>query len=114
MPSTSKVIAVVSDQALLRSIEFALEAHGYRVDSFSTWLGGRAASSEALCMVVDSGVLNNDPDAGSGLDNPPMRVLLLTDGPRSPITNPEVRSLEKPISGADLIATVDAMRTAAT
>lgn len=108
------MIAVVSDQALLRSIEFALEAHGYRVDSFSTWRNGRTASSEALCMVVDSDVLDNDPDAGSGLDNPPMRVLLLTDGPGCPITNPKVRSLEKPISGPDLIAIVDAMRTVAT
>lgn len=104
LPFTETIVVVAPDPALLRSIAFALEAHGYRVDTHPSWRSAEQAGATATCFVVDTQIFREDIDAENAVASGSRRTILLTDGfaPRPPRTN--VRILEKPFGPDDLLA----------
>ena len=60
LPNTSAIVAIARDTALLRSLAFALEAHGYHVKTFPSWKSAKASMGEALCVIVDGGLPPDD------------------------------------------------------
>jgi hypothetical protein len=70
------------DREFRRSLEFALEAEGFSVDSHALVAGAEASptASEAVCAVVDEGALRVDPARRRSLDRLIKPVELLADG----------------------------------
>ena len=101
------VLVVASDQAMLRSLTFALEAEGYAVEARSNFLVGALPCAERVCAVVDEAALADpcDPAELSGLHLP---VILLVERKSAMPVLPGLRLVEKPPLGRDLLDAVAA------
>lgn len=102
------VLVVAPDQAMLRSLTFALEAEGYTVEAKAGFLPGPIPRTESACAVVDETALSdpNDPAELSGLHVP---VILLVERKSRVPALPGLSLVEKPPLGRDLL---DAVATA--
>lgn len=110
MSSTTVIVAIARDPALLRSLAFALDAHGYEVAAFATWGEAGDAARRASLVILDDGLPGPEKRACLSLKDDGVPILLLT-GNHAAIddqTRPGV--LAKPLSGADVVEAVAALR----
>lgn len=104
MPKSRSIVVIVPDQALNRSLAFALEADGYRVSSFASVASARTALPEALCIIADDGVLKGAA-APNDLSEFAGRTLVLRE--HGAVSRQDAMTvLTKPLSGADVLAAV--------
>ena len=102
------VLVVAPDKDFRRSLEFALEAEGFTVDSYGSMAGAFASSraEEAGCAVVDDTAIGKWPEVEKESRHFGRPVVLLSDRigtmPRLPLTT----VLSKPFLGNPLIEAV--------
>jgi hypothetical protein len=102
------VLVVAPDQELRRSIEFALEAEGFRVDSHAFLSSALVspAAADAACLVIDENAVTSSRQEWTQLHQLVRPVILLVDQLR---TIPQIARLEvltKPLLGHLLIEKV--------
>lgn len=114
LPNTSAIVAIARDTALLRSLAFALEAHGYHVKTFPSWKSAKASMGEALCVIVDGGLPPDDRRAWHESLHAGNNVVLLADDDADHPTAPGLVVLSKPLSGPDVLVALAALRAVAT
>lgn len=103
---TSMVLVVAPDSGFRRSIEFALGAEGYDVDSqaqLSTAITSPLAPL-VCCAVIDEDAIKDWADAWQSLGRFPMPIVLLVDRPRPEPDGMTI--LVKPLLGDALVETV--------
>jgi hypothetical protein len=101
-------LVVAPAAELRRSIVFALEANGFKVEAHP-WLGPAAASahlSVPACLVVDENALVDQPGGTKALKEFAQPVVLLVDRLRAIPRLARVKVLRKPMLGDQLIDTV--------
>ena len=101
MPQT--IVAIANDDALLRSLAFALEVEGYVVRPYRSWQTARELMETSLCVIVDVDICREDADARRSLLDPASRIVLLTDGMPAPNVSASTRLISKPLEGADIV-----------
>ena len=106
--SHSPFIAVIAhDPALLRSLAFTLQAHGYRVEQFRSWGAARERIGAASGVIVDGGLPTADLKACLSLD---AKVVLLAEDDAHIFGWRDLQVLHKPLSGSDVVAALAALR----
>jgi DNA-binding response OmpR family regulator len=95
---------------MLRSMAFALEAHGYRVEQYAAWKAAEAAASRAFCLVVDGDLATAELETCFALRDRGVAVVVLAEDEADFAHQPGLKVLNKPLSGADLVAAVAAIR----
>ncbi len=113
LPSTHVIVAIARDQALLRSLAFALDAHGYRVAPFPSWRAARESARLASLVILDDCLPPADKEACLAVLGPGVPVLLLAEHDVVHAERPGLRILAKPLSGLDVVDTVAALRRSA-
>jgi hypothetical protein len=108
------IVAIAMDDALLRSLAFALGVEGYSVQPYNTWQAARAMMATAICVIVDIDICRDDADARRSLLDPESRIVLLSDGMPPPALSPSVCVIPKPLDGLDILVGVDQFRRAHT
>jgi DNA-binding NtrC family response regulator len=108
MPQT--IVAIATDDALLRSLEFALGVEGYVVHPYESWQAARELMAASLCVIVDVDICRKDSDARRSLLDPTSRIVMLTDGMPSPNVSASTRLISKPLEGADIVEGVSHFR----
>lgn len=111
MAAQGTILIVASDQAMRRSLTFALQAEGYAVDakpqldaeSCSLKLDGKA------CAIVDLDALGDQRNPTAELAQLNRPVILLVERMRRPPVLPGLRIVEKPPLGRDLLDAVAAV-----
>ncbi|MEX4008702.1 hypothetical protein [Neoaquamicrobium sediminum] len=107
-----KVLVVVPDPELRRSVEFALEAEGFRVDSHALLAAAlqAATAGQMVCSVVDENAVSGRSGIADRLDPVPRPIVLLVDRLRNvPETTSQIAILTKPLLGRRLVDTVVAL-----
>ena len=110
MSSPPPVVTIAKDEALLRSLVFAMQAHGYQVEQFQSWLAAKERSSVAEILVLDGSLPVTDIEACLALAAG-KRVLLLADEDIDRARPQNILVLHKPLSGPDVIAALAALRS---
>jgi len=110
LPNRPNIVAIARDSALLRSLEFALQAHGYRVAPFGSWTAAKDSTAGALCVVVDGRVPAADRAACLEMIGRGVGVVLLADEDTLYSEHAGLQILHKPLSGPDVLAAVTALR----
>lgn len=110
LPSTSNIVAIARDSALLRSLAFALQAHGYKVAPFGSWKAASESAAGALCVVLDDRLPAADREACLEMLGRGIGVVLLADEDTLYAEHSGLRVLHKPLSGPDVLAAVTALR----
>ncbi len=105
MPKTRAIVVIVPDQALNRSLAFALEADGYRVSTFASVASASAALPDSLCIIADEKAIPQQGILAAGLSGFEGRTLVLSEHASAPRTD-AMTVLTKPLSGADVLAAV--------
>jgi DNA-binding response OmpR family regulator len=108
--SPPPVVTIAKDEALLRSLVFAMQAHGYQVEQFQSWLAAKERSSAAEILVLDGSLPATDIEACLALAAG-KRVLLLADEDIDRARPQNILVLHKPLSGPDVIAALAALRS---
>jgi DNA-binding NtrC family response regulator len=108
MPQT--IVAIANDDALLRSLAFALGVEGYVVRPYGSWQTARELMETSLCVIVDVDICRDDADARRSLLDPASRIVLLTDGMPAPNVSASARLISKPLEGADIVEGVSQFR----
>ena len=103
------VLVVAPDQAMLRSLTFALEAEGYMVEAEPGFLRAPPARGhpETACAIVDEAALP-DPKNLSELSRLRLPVVLLVERKGRMPALPGLSLVEKPPLGRDLLDAVAA------
>jgi hypothetical protein len=104
----SIVLVVAPDSGFRRSIEFALGAEGYGIDSqaqLSTAITSPMAPL-VCCAIIDEDAIKNWTDAWQSLKRFPKPIVLLVDRPWPPPEPDDVKILVKPLLGSALVETV--------
>jgi DNA-binding NtrC family response regulator len=104
------IIAIAADDAVLRSLAFALGVEGFKVKVFAAWRAAQPLIEDAICVIVDVDVCRKDPDARRALADPARRIIVLTDGMPPPDAAHTVRLVAKPLEGTDILAEVNRFR----
>ena len=104
------IVAIATDDALLRSLTFALGVEGYAVRAYGSWQTARELMDSSLCVIVDVDICRKDADARRSLLDPANRIVLLTDGMPSPNVSANTRLISKPLEGADIVEGVSHFR----
>lgn len=110
MPTISTIVAIAQDSALLRSLSFALEAHGYTVRAFSSWRSAREKVQSAGCVILDGALPLSERNACLGALERGVRVVLLAEDEVPFPKRHGQQVLLKPLSGADLLNAVASIR----
>lgn len=110
LSTTYTIVAIARDSALLRSLAFALQAHGYRVTPFRSWKSAELAAAEAGCVILDECLPAEDREACLKLLGNGMGVVLLGEDDTFYAERSGLRVLHKPLSGSDVVAAVTAIR----
>uniref|UniRef100_UPI003F492DAB hypothetical protein n=1 Tax=Ensifer adhaerens TaxID=106592 RepID=UPI003F492DAB len=111
MSSPPPVVTIVKDEALLRSLVFAMEAHGYQVEQFGSWIAAKERSSVEEILVLDGSLPATDIEACLALAAG-KRVVLLADEDIDRVRpGRNILVLHKPLSGPDVIAALAALRS---
>ena len=111
MDVTSLVIIVASDRGFRRSLEFALEAEGFAVDSHasvSTAVESPCAAA-AICSVVDEDALRDRASIPQTFDRLAKPVILLVDRFLPIPEQTGMTILIKPLLGSVLMESVHAL-----
>lgn len=109
-PTTRTIIAIARDSALLRSLAFALEAHGHRVEAFGSWGSARSSARDAGCVILDGSIPPVDREDCLGVLAQGVGVVLLAED-NAPISERNgLRVLHKPLSGPDVLEAVASLR----
>ena len=110
MSTASAIVVIVKDPALLRSITFALNAHGQAVEPFSDWATAADTARKADCIVLDGCLPVADVRAGVTLSQEGIKIVLLTESEAE--SNPDfpVQVLAKPLKGPDIADAVATLR----
>lgn len=108
LPSKT-IVVVASDHGLSRSLAFALEVEGFRVQAFDSWKSYHESALKPDCVVVDADILHNDALVRQSLLDAGNRIILLADGMSSPTQYTNAHILWKPLQGADLVAIVNTL-----
>jgi hypothetical protein len=105
---TSMVLVVAPDPGFRRSIEFALEAEGYGVDSRARLSDGTTSPAASLvcCAVIDEDGTEDGADAWKFLWHFPKPIVLLVDKPWSLPEPDGMKVLVKPLLGNALVEAV--------
>jgi DNA-binding NtrC family response regulator len=106
LSTTLNIVAIARDSALLRSLAFALQAHGYRVAPFSSWKAARESLAGAFCVILDGCLPVADREACLEAIGCGVGVVLLADEDTRYSARSELQVLQKPLSGADVLAAV--------
>lgn len=114
MPPSQTIVAIATDDALLRSLAFALGVEGYSVQLYNTWQAALAMMKSSICVIVDVDICRDDADARRCLLDPESRIVLLSDGMPPPAISPNVCVIPKPLDGLDILMGVDHFRRAHT
>ena len=104
------IVAIATDDALLRSLAFALGVEGYVVRSYGSWQTARELIETSLCVIVDVDICREDVDARRSLLDPASRIVLLTDGMPAPNVSASTCLISKPLEGADIVEGVSQFR----
>jgi DNA-binding response OmpR family regulator len=104
------IVAIAQDSALLRSLAFALQAHGYKVEQFLSWKAATNAAGRARNLVIDGRMPAADLQACLSLAGKGQDVVLLAEDDVHYIEREGLHVLHKPLSGADVIAALAALR----
>lgn len=107
MQPSQTIVAIATDDALLRSLAFALGVEGYSVQPYNTWQAACAMMATSICVIVDVDICRDDPDARQSLLDPESRIVLLSDGMPSPALSPSVYVIAKPLDGLDILEGID-------
>ena len=110
LPTFSTIVAIARDSALLRSLSFALEAHGYTVRAFSSWRSARGNVDAAGCVILDGALPLSEKNACLGVLERGLRVVLLAEDEAAVPRRLGLQVLPKPLSGADLLSAVASIR----
>lgn len=109
MQSVHTVLVIVPDRELQRSIAFALEAEGLRLefhDSLAEAMAqGRVCA--ASCVVVDEDALGSRREALAQISEATKPLILLVDRLRARADLKGVTVLTKPLLGRRLVETVE-------
>ncbi|MEX4010587.1 hypothetical protein [Neoaquamicrobium sediminum] len=108
------VQVIAPDREFRRSLEFALEAEGFLIESHALLAGAEPSpiASEAVCAVVDEGALRIDPSGRQSLDRLIKPVILLADGFSAIEQDNGLTVLTKPLQGNVLIEVISRIRHA--
>jgi DNA-binding response OmpR family regulator len=114
LPQTPTIVAIAKDSALLRSLAFALEAHGYRVKPFRSWQLAKSSTVDAFCVVLDSNLPASDKVEWLADREPGVGTILLAEddldlGGR----DPGVIVLNKPLAGPDVLSALATLKARA-
>lgn len=109
MSSPLLVAAIAKDEALLRSLVFAMEAHGFRVEQFQSWEAAKERCAEVEVLVLDSSLPAADIQACLTLATC-KKVILLAEGDMHEAPQLDLRVVQKPLSGPDVIAALIGLR----
>jgi DNA-binding NtrC family response regulator len=104
LPSTFTIVAIALDSALLRSLDFALQAHGYKVASFRSWKAARDSVSRAACVILDGCLPTADRNACFEMLEHGVGVVLLAEDDTSYPERSGLQVLQKPLAGSDVVA----------
>lgn len=110
LPTTSNIVAIARDSALLRSLAFALQAHGYKVAPFGSWKAARDSTMGAICVILDGRLPAADREACLEVLGGGVGVVLLADDDTRYTERSGLQVLHKPLSGPDVLAAVTALR----
>jgi hypothetical protein len=115
LPLTPTIVAIAKDSALLRSLAFALEAHGYRVKPFRSWSLAKDSARGAFCVVLDNNLPADDKVAWLADREPGVgTVLLAEDDLELAGRDPSVIVLNKPLAGPDVLTALAVLKARAT
>ncbi|HTO30575.1 MAG TPA: transcriptional regulator [Pararhizobium sp.] len=103
MQTPQSIVAIANDDALLRSLAFALGVEGYAVQSCGSWQAARELIPLSACVIVDVDICRKDADARDALLKPENRIVLLTDGMPQPNVAATIRLIPKPLDGSDIV-----------
>lgn len=108
MTAAPLVLVVAPDKDFRRSLEFALEAEGFAVDSYGSMAGAFASSraEEAGCAVVDDTAIGKWPEVEEEFRHFGRPVVLLSDRIGTMPSLPFTTVLIKPFLGNPLIEAV--------
>jgi DNA-binding NtrC family response regulator len=112
LQSEQTIVAIAADEAVLRSLAFALGVEGFHVRAYVSWSAARAAIDGSICVIVDVDVCRRDADARMSLADAGHRIIVLTDGMPAPDAVRNARMVPKPLEGSDILAEVDRFRSA--
>ncbi len=110
MDAKLTVLVVAPDQAIRRSLSFALEAEGYRVDASPGLHSGALPPTgrETACAIVDEDALTDRKNPVPELSGLYLPVILLVEQRRHLPALPRLSIIEKPPLGRDLLDAVAA------
>ena len=114
MHKDKTIVAIARDEAMLRSLAFALGVEGFTVRACATWRAARPLIDGAICVIVDVDICRTDADARRSLADPSCRIIVMTDGLPYPEAARNARLVSTPLIGADILAEVDWFRNAHT
>ncbi|NKN39015.1 hypothetical protein HFC70_21935 [Agrobacterium sp. a22-2] len=115
LPQIPTIVAIAKDSALLRSLAFALEAHGYRVKPFRSWQSAKDSTGGAFCVVLDSNLPASDKIAWLADREPGVGTILLAEDDLDLVgRDPGVIVLNKPLAGPDVLTALALLRARAT
>lgn len=108
MTAVSFVLVVAPDHGFRRSLEFALEAEGFAVDSYALLSTAVASplAAVAACAVVDEDAIEDRASGREALGRLAKPVVLLVDRLPPFPDLARIRVLVKPLLGNALIETV--------
>jgi DNA-binding response OmpR family regulator len=115
LPLTPTIVAVAKDSALLRSLAFALEAHGYRVKSFRSWDMAKDSAHGAFCVVLDNNLPAADKLAWLADREPGVGTVLLAEDDLALVgRDPGIVIVNKPLAGPDVLDALALLKSRAT
>jgi DNA-binding NtrC family response regulator len=115
LPPAPTIVAIAKDSALLRSLAFALEAHGYLVKPFRTWQSAKDSARVAFCVVLDSNLPDADKVAWLADREPGVGTVFLAEGDLELAgRDPGVIVLNKPLDGPDVLTALATLKARAT
>jgi DNA-binding NtrC family response regulator len=108
--NSNAIVVIVHDPALLRSLAFALGAHGHAVDAFGSWRSARDRARGASCVILDGCLSQQDRDDCMECVPTATPVIFLAeqDTPMPARTN--MLTLHKPLAGADVLSALASFR----
>ena len=115
MPPRPLIVAIAKDSALLQSLAFALEAHGYKVKPFRSWRSARDSARGAFCVVLDDNLPATDKVAWLADREPGVgTVLLAAEDLELSGRDPGVVVVTKPLDGHDVVSALSLLKARTT
>jgi DNA-binding NtrC family response regulator len=114
LSSAPAIVAIAEDPALLRSVAFALEAHGHKVRTCPTWSAAIECFPGASCVIIDGRLASEErKEFLESLATRP-HLVLLADLETPSFNRPDFLVLQKPLAGSDLVSAVSNLFARAT